>query len=204
LYTPSTQLVLLNQFGGIYASEDLGKTNVTEGQVKQFAYETLRKTFTYHYLSFLPEDEYQLLQSGKQPSDLPDLRDLLTPLYSQDAQKKVVEQLVKSPWMERFYSQRRQIETVFTTPPLQGGALGWSRDPDGRLFITYKGNFFLSSMSKGMKTIGYKVNYTITLERKPIFLEDNTGKYYFAPMNPINAFEWRVRDLVWTSERRGG
>jgi len=202
-YTPKTRTVLLNQFGGVYVSEDLGQTNVTEGQVKQFAYDILSQTFSYDYLSFSTDSEYQDLVSGKVDTDLPDHRDVLFQLYSPEAHKVVIAKLKDSPWMDRFHVQRRQLSSVFTSPPLQDGNIGFVKGADGRLTISYRGSFFLSSQSKGLKTLNYKVDYRITLERKPLFLDANLDKYYFGPMSPINAFEWRVRDIDWTSGRRG-
>lgn len=203
LYTPKTQTVLLNQFGGVYVSEDLGQTNVTEGQVKQFAYDVLSQTFSYDYLSFVPDAEYQELVAEKVDTDLPDHRDVLFQLYSPEAHKSVIAKLKDSPWMDRFHVQRRQLSSVFTSPPLQDGSVGFVKGSDDRLNISYRGSFFLSSMSKGLKTLSYKIDYRITLERKPLFLDANLGKYYFGPMSPINAFEWRVKDIDWTSGRRG-
>ena len=51
LYTPERQQLLLNQMGGVYVNEDLTKTNASEGQVKQFAYESIAFAFKYNYRS---------------------------------------------------------------------------------------------------------------------------------------------------------
>ena len=58
-YTPDKRSILLNQMGGVYINEDLSKTNMSEGEVKQYLAETIAKTFTYNYISFSEKDTYQ-------------------------------------------------------------------------------------------------------------------------------------------------
>lgn len=201
-YTPEKQRLLLNQMGGIYTNEDLSKTNESEGQVKQFAYESIEKAFNYDYRSYRSQDEYKKLISGELDVDLPDHRDYIRPLFESSAHKVFIESIDKAPWMNRFYPQRRQIDVRFSVPPLQVSVDGWVKADDGRLNMEYEGHFFLSVDAKGLKSNSYKINYNVILERKPFVPISDKETYYYKPMVPLNSFEWRIKTLDWEYERR--
>jgi len=200
-YVPEQRRILLNQFDGVYINEDLSKTNVSEGQIKQFAYKQLVKTFTYNYLSFISEEEYEMLIKKEKDEDLPDHRDFIRPSYSDEAHKDVISKLLNSPWMKNMNLNQTQIEVRAPAPPAQVGAYGKTRSLDGRLTQLYDGHIFIHEKSRRGKTKTYKIKYEMTLERKPLFL-DNSEKYYFPPLSPPNLFEWRITSLTWKTERR--
>jgi len=62
---PTVRQVLLNHFGAVYREEDLTKTTISEGEVKQFLAESLVDTFEYDYLGFTSPDRYKKLPKGE-------------------------------------------------------------------------------------------------------------------------------------------
>ncbi len=201
-YTPTTQTILLNQLGGVYSNEDLGKTNVTEGQLKQFAHKMLKTSFSFDYLSLVSESDYKNLLSGNKDSDLPDHRDKVSPYFSKTAHAELLDKLIVAPWMTGFYVQQKQISIKVSSPPAQEGGYGWVKGKDGKLTQTYNGHAFIYEQTNKRKNRSYKIIYTLVLERKPLFLDNKDGVYYYPPMVPPNLFEWRVRRFDWKLERR--
>jgi len=203
-YTPKEQTILLNQMGGVYVSEDLGRTNVSEGEVKQFAFEVISKTFSYNFVSYAEKEDYEKIISGEKESDLPDHRDTFSSYYSPDAYEKVKEELVAQDWMRNFHYERRQLLVSFTEPPSKVSSQDFYKNESGRLSVDYKGYFFLISNSKKHKQKTYKIGFTVTLERKPLIIQDGDyeSKYYFPPMVPNNTMEWRIVKFDFESERR--
>jgi len=202
LYTPERQQLLLNQMGGVYVNEDLTKTNASEGQVKQFAYESIAFSFKYNYRSLRSNEDYEKILSGEMEVDLPDHRDLIKPLFESGEHEKFLKSLNDAPWMDRFYPQHRQIDVRFSVPPLQENVNGWVQSDDGRLNMIYSGHFFIIVDAKGLKSHSYKINYKVTLERKPFLPIGQEKVYYYKPMVPMNTFEWRIKTLEWDHEKR--
>lgn len=202
LYQPKVREVLFNMQGALYAPEDLGLTTQTEGQVKQALFETLRRTFSYNYLDFVQNEDYQKLVDKSVDTDLPDHRDLIKPFYDNEAHAMIVEQLLQAPWMDRFHQQRRKTKVSFLSPPMQETGAGFIKDQAGRLTISYVGSFMLSSLARGQKPIVYRITYRAQMERKAMIMDEIRENYYFAPMVPRNTFDWRVKELTWDLERR--
>jgi len=61
---------------------------------------------------------------------------------------------------------------------------------------------FVVSRSKGVREENYRVDYTVTLERKPLVIEKRTNDYFFKPMAISNTFEWQIKSLEWSAARR--
>lgn len=200
-YKPIQQKILLNQLGGVYSSEDLNMTNVSEGEVKQFAYKAIRKAFTYHYINFRQQPTYKKLLDGTESSSMPDHRDTLAPFFGKSARESLIDSLEKSPWSNRFYSQRRQVRPIFLSPPEKKTSDGFYKSNDGRLKVDYSGRFFINVVADGEKTNLFKIEYEVTLERKPLLIRKRDVGYYFAPMVPRNTFEWRVSEFTWKAKR---
>jgi hypothetical protein len=201
-YNPDDRLILFNMQGGVYSNEDLGKTDVSEGQVKQFVYESISKSFYYHYINYRSEADYELLIAGKLESDSPDHRDYIRPLFSERAFLQLVKDLDGADWMTRFHSQRRQLHVTFTAPPVRNDTGGWTLSGGGRLNMSYHGHFFVTSTAKGLKSVIYKVEYSVIAERKPVVFDYESDTYYEPSLVPLNAFEWRIKNLKWSSEKR--
>lgn len=204
-FEPPSKKILLNQMGGVYVSEDLGKTNASEGEVKQFAYNVISKTFGYDFISYASADEYEKIVSGEKESDLPDHREIFKPYYSKEAYEKVKSDLISQEWMRNFHFERRQLRVSFIEPPAKVRADGFYKNAQGRLTIEYKGHFFLISNSNSYKQKTFKVSYEISLERKPLIIrdsDDDNKTYYFDPLVPRNTMEWRVEKFSFESERR--
>lgn len=201
-YTPDKRSILLNQMGGVYINEDLSKTNMSEGEVKQYLAETIAKTFTYNYISFSEKDTYQKKLDREISSDLPDHRDAIRPLFSDNEWKRVVVELENADWMRDFHYNRYKIFANLTSPPVQVAQGGWYPDSSGRLNVDYEGNIFLRLTGLNVKNKMFKVSYTATLERKAMMASVLPNQYYFPPMVPMNTFEWRVKSLKWNSTQR--
>jgi hypothetical protein len=200
-YTPDQRQILLNQLGGVYRAEDLNKTNVSEGEVKQFAYRSLQSAFNYNYIDFRTKSNYEKLITGEDNSDMPDHRDLLSSYFGKSVRSKLIKSLEESPWSSRFYSQRRQVQSTFLSPPEKITSDGFYLSTDNRLKIDYKGRFFVKVFADGEKTNRFRIDYTVTLERKPLLINKRERDYYFPPMVPRNTFEWRVSGLDWNADR---
>jgi hypothetical protein len=193
--------VMLNQINAIYSKEDLGMTNVSEGEVKQFAYKVLKETFTFDYMSFSYPEMYQKLVSGEVETDLPDHRDLIRNYYSSDSYEYVIDKIQEEEWMSLFYRERRFVTSRFFGPPVKVGYSDWERDADGILNQTYKGFLFVVAKSKSRRAFRYRLDYNITLERKPNPIMEIEDTYYYFPMVPMNTFEWQVKSLDWEVKR---
>ncbi|MCP4256112.1 MAG: hypothetical protein GY774_01135 [Planctomycetes bacterium] len=210
-YSPKPSDVLINKLGGVYVSEDMTKSNVSEGEVKQFAQDSIYNSFKLHYATFRPREEYEQLIAGELTSDIPDHRDKIEMLFKKEAWVKFVAELEAAPWMKNFHYERRKLFVAFTVPP-QKTTFSRNRDDermpgsvmsdDGRLNITYKGHMFVVSRSKGVREENYRVDYTVTLERKPLVIEKRTNDYFFKPMAISNTFEWQIKSLEWSAARR--
>jgi hypothetical protein len=200
-YTPEQRQILLNQLGGVYRSEDLNKTNVSEGEVKQFAYRSIRSAFNYNYINFRTKSNYKKLLNGDDSSDMPDHRDVLSSYFGEDVKVKLVKSLEESPWSSRFHAQRRQVQSTFLSPPEKITSDGFYLSTDNRLKIDYQGRFFVNVFADGEKTNRFRVDYTVTLERKPLLINKRERDYYFPPMVPRNTFEWRVSGFDWKADR---
>jgi hypothetical protein len=201
-FKPPQDTVLLNASGGLYSNEDLSQTTVSEGEVKQFAYDVLVKVFDYHYRSFAFKERYRKMVEGEKEVDLPDHREMISPFFDSNEIDSVIDSLENAPWMENFYLQRRNLSLSFPAPPEKISAKDFYLTADDRLNVDYKGHFYVFSESKGFSRDAYRVNYEITLERKPLVEKRSDKNYFFGPMVKYNTFEWRVKSLDWNSDRR--
>jgi hypothetical protein len=201
-FVPPQQQVLLNASGGVYSNEDLSTTNVSEGEIKQFTYKVISKSFTYNYRNFAHSERYLSYLSGGVEVDIPDHRELIAPYYRNATSKKLIKSLEDAPWMSRFYPQRRHLTVSFPVPPAKVKANGFVTTNDDVLNIEYKGHFFVFSNANSEKQDTYKVEYNISLERKPLIMDLQEDTYYFAPLVRPNTFEWRVKSFTWTEEKR--
>jgi hypothetical protein len=182
-FTPDTRNILINNYNAIYQSEDLSKSNITEGKLKQIVYETLRDTFTFNYLSFSKRDDYLLLLSKEKPSDIPDHRDKIRSLYSKTSHKYVIENLYKGDWVTRLHSQRRRVFPLVSTPPVRESITSdWIVSEDSRLNAKYSGYLYIVSESKNFSVQRYRIDYRVVMERKPNAVIVDMPDYFFAPM----------------------
>lgn len=200
-YTPETRMLLLTHVNAVYRNEDLTQTTTSEGELKQWLYELLDKTFTYNYLSFTQEETYQKLVSGELHSDLPDHRDTLRPFFNDVAYASIVSSLNDAPWMFRFSEEKRRTTFSMTTPPSTRGASTVESVQDGRLVREFNGYFYVISQSNNRKAARYRVDFKALLERRPNATNQEAKKYFFRPMAPDNNSEWRIRELTWTPKR---
>lgn len=201
LYTPERRMLLLTHVDSVYRNEDLTQSNTSEGELKQFVYDVLKKTFTYNFLSFADQVTYDKLLKKELYTDLPDHRDFLRPLFNEEAHREVIKNLKDAPWMFRFIEERRRLIFSMTLPPTTRGAQDASAVVDGRLTRDFNGHFFLISQGFNRKTARYKINYQIVMERRPNATLQEANDYFFRPMVPDNNFEWRVKQFSWTTEK---
>ncbi|MEG3764862.1 hypothetical protein [Alteromonas sp. 14N.309.X.WAT.G.H12] len=201
VFKPSQKMILLNQINAVYSDEDLAKTNVSEGEIKQFIVDVIKKTFTYDYLSYVSEEEYQTLLTGEKEVDIPDHRDFIKNLYSGEALEQMLDDLSGAPWMNAFYRDRRYVQSHIFSPPIKEGYKGWTVNDDGRLNIGYTGYFFVISKSHGKRTFRYRIDYHIVAERKPNPIMEHVETYYFYPLVPMNTFEWQIKTFEWEAKR---
>lgn len=201
-YSPAVRTILLNQLGGIYISEDLTKTNVSQGEIKQFFADSLKDTFTYNYINFSQNDKYAQKINKEIDSDLPDHRDAISPYYNESEWKSMVSRLEDAPWKSRFYYGRYKMFANISTPPVQSGQGGWYVSDDKRLNIDYEGSFFVRLSGYNVKDQVFKVEYKATLERKAMMTSVNQDSYYFPATVPVNTFEWQVKHLDWEATQR--
>lgn len=200
-YSPSTRIVLLTHLDSVYRNEDLTETNVSEGEIKQFVYESLRKTFTYDFLSFSNNETYEKLINGELHTDLPDHRDFIRPLFNDVAHGKIISELIEAPWMFRFSEERRRTTFSMSMPASTRGDGARREVIDGRLTQRLNGHFFLISQGYNRRSVRYRINYQITLERRPNATRQEARGYFFRPMVEDNIFEWRISELNWRAER---
>lgn len=201
-YTPAVRTILINQLGGVYISEDLTKSNVSQGEVKQFLADAIKFSFTYNYINFSQQDKYEKKLSKEIDSDLPDHRDAISPYYSRDEWKSMVTRLEEAPWIRRFYYGRYKMFANMSSPPLQSGQGGWYVSDDKRLNIDYEGDFFVRLTGYNVKDQVFKIEYKATLERKTMVTSVNPDMYYFAARVPVNTFEWRIKSFDWKATQR--
>lgn len=202
IYEPEKNTVLLNNFDAIYQDEDLSKTNISEGQLKQIVHDTLVLTFSFDYLSMVNDADYRKLINGELSSDIPDHRDVIRGYYSPDSFSSITNKIQNENWMDRFYVQKRRLEANITTPPVKRSQNEiWSTANDGRLNATYDGFLYVLSNNKGNKQLRFRVNYSVTMERKPNFSNPQEQSYFFGPLVKHNTNEWRVKSIEWESER---
>jgi hypothetical protein len=203
LYSPDIQRVLINQANSIYSNEDLSESNISEGKLKQILYLTLKTTFTFNYLSFVDDETYISLIKRERLTDLPDHRDRLKPLYSDDSYDYVISSLKSGEWMNQLYRQRRRIDALVSTPPVRSNiSSGWEKSEDGRLNASYSGFLYLISESKDFKNQRYRIDYDVVMERKPNISQIEIPDYFYRPMVKPNTEEWRVKSIEWEVDRK--
>lgn len=202
IYKPVPREILFNHQGGIYRQEDLSKTTTFEGEMKQDAMKMLTKIFTVDHVSFVSDQAYQDTLSGKRPVSMPDHRDQIRVMFSDESFEKVLQSLSSSPWMSDLRDNRKRTVVSFYAPPVQSGdEIGFHERPDGRLQISYSGYFYLHSKGYKMADRLFRVDYNISFERKPNNVSAKLPTYYFAPLVQDNLSEWRISDLTWTSKK---
>jgi hypothetical protein len=202
-FQPEPRYVLLNNYDAIYQVEDLSTTSVSEGQVKQIIHDTLEKTFSFNFLNFRSQDDYQIITNKKGTLDLPDHRDKIRNLYSEEMHGNVIDGLLKAEWIRKLYVQRKKVTPYMSTPPVRKSiSADWVLSTDGRLNAEYTGFLYVISKSKGHKTSRFRVDYEIKMERKPNFSTTKMPEYFFAPLVPHNNNEWGVKAITWTVERK--
>tara|TARA_B100002003_G_scaffold242781_1_gene266256 strand:+ start:82 stop:807 length:726 start_codon:yes stop_codon:yes gene_type:complete len=201
LFEPERREVVLNQINAIYSEEDLGTTTVTEGEVKQFVVKMIDAAFTYDYLSFAHDDLYEDILARNVETDLPDHRDLVQNLFSEEAHKKFIADLKDTPWSNGFYHERRFVKATILSPPVKDTYTGWQKGSDGRLNMSYTGYFFVVAKAYQKRTMRFRVNYEVVAERKPNPVGTIRDTYYFFPLVPQNTFEWQIKSFKWDVER---
>lgn len=201
MYKPEQQLVLLNHVDSVYRNEDLTKTNSSEGETKQLVFDILSKTFTYDYLSFVTDETYEKFVTGELYTDLPDHRDAIRPLFNDVSHQNTVNSLKQAPWMFRFTEERRRIIFLMTIPPSTRGIDMSLNSQEGRLSRQYNGYFFVISTGYNRKEVRYRIDYNITIERRPNSIKQESKGYFFRPLVSDNNTEWRVSTLTWEAGR---
>jgi hypothetical protein len=200
---PTVRQVLLNHFGAVYREEDLTKTTISEGEVKQFLAETLVTTFEYDYLGFTSPDRYKSYLTGKVDSDIPDHRDKIRPFYSNAAHKNVVRLLEREEWMKQSIQERRLVRVAITSPPVRKSAgQDFYMGDDGRLNVGYDGFIYVSSRSPVGKTLRFRLDYDVELERRTVVPEYDMPEYFFGPLVKDYNHEWRIKSISWKTSRR--
>lgn len=200
-YSPATKMLLLTHLDSVYRNEDLTETNVSEGEIKQFVYEALQKIFTYDFLSFSNSETYEKIINAELHTDLPDHRDFIRPLFNDTAHGKIISELIDAPWMFRFLEERRRTTFSMTMPASTRGEDAKREVNSGRLTQRLNGHFFLISQGHNRRNVRYRINYQITLERRPNATKQDARGYFFRPMVEDNVFEWRISELNWNSDR---
>lgn len=202
LYTPPKRDILLNHLGSLYREEDLTKTVDSEGEVKQLALDWMSVIFNSNHLSFLSDEDYAELLSGKRPTSLPDHRDLIRNYFSEQSYSDVIKNLQSAPWMTDFRTQKRRSIAQFYSPPIHSGEnVGFSVNSAGRLEVKYAGYFYVNS--RGFKSTDrlFRVDYDIVMERKPNNVYPVLPKYFFQSMVLSNTTAWRISKLTWNAKR---
>lgn len=200
-FTPEARLLLLTHVNSVYLNEDLTQTNTSEGELKQFLHETLADSFTYDYLSFLPQETYKKMVNGELFTELPDQRDRIRAFYSEDAREKLITSLEEAPWNYRFEEERRRLVFSMTTPPTKRGVGAGSEVKNGRLTSDFNGYFYVISQGYNRKSARYRIDFTVRMERRANATRQEAKGYFFRPMAPDNHSEWRINDLQWTAKR---
>lgn len=202
LYTPTPRDILFNHFGALYRQEDLTKSTLSEGEVKQLATKWITHVFSYNHVSFSDEKVYSELMSGKRSTSLPDHRDEIRAYFSDDAYPDVISSLEKAPWMADFREQRRGNNVSFYTPPSQDGqGAELYLSASNRLSARYKGYLYISSSGYRVPERFYRVDFEVVLERKPNNVSSKMPAYFFPPMVPDNFSEWRFTEFTWSAKR---
>ena len=203
-FIPPVERVLINNVGAVYKPEDLTKTSYKEGQVKQVVYDTLMKVFSFNYLSYANDEDYQGYLSGKLDQDIPDHRDVLRPLFSVEAYDEFIVLLSQGEWNSSIHGQKRMATLSIPEPPVKlPSANDWVRGEDGRLNAIYTARGYLVTDSRGFSQERYTLDFEIVMERKPNVGRLKMPDYFFRPMVDLNTNEWRVSKLTWTAKRRG-
>lgn len=200
--TPAPTEVLLNQQGGVFSGEDLSKTDLSEGQVKQLFYEVVVKALSYDYLSFSTDEQYAsyLTEGG---TDLPDHRDVLMPWFTDEAYEAVMDSVQSMPWMSDFYNERIQLIVRTSRPPVRKNIdTIWSVNSEGELEASYTGFLYVESRSRVVRSRSFRVNYTGVIKRVPLTGFNHKNDYYFPPMVELNTSGWKISELSLDSERR--
>lgn len=200
---PKVREVLLNHFGAVYREEDLTKTTLSEGEVKQFLAEIMLVTFDYDYLGFTSPNRYKDYLKGKVDSDIPDHRDKIRPFYSESAHKEVVRLLEREEWMKQSIQERRIVRVAITSPPVRKNAgQDFYIGEDSRLNVGYEGFIYVTSRSSIGKTLRYRLDYDVDLERRTVIPEYNMPDYFFGPLVKDYNHEWRIKSISWKTSRR--
>jgi len=195
-FVPAPKDILLNNFGSVYTSDDLSKTTISEGQLKQLVFTTVRDSFTFNYLSLASNKTYEKYLNGEISTDLPDHRDSIRSLYSKEFYPTLLQEIISGPWMENIYSERRKVKTLVSIPPIRTGVSeSWSLSQDNRLNAEYTGYFYVTTSSEFYKSYRFRVDYIILMERKPDVADVTMSDYFFLPMVKPNTNEWRVKNM---------
>tara|TARA_B100000929_G_scaffold8378_1_gene7142 strand:- start:92286 stop:92996 length:711 start_codon:yes stop_codon:yes gene_type:complete len=202
LYSPEVKSALFNRNNGLYQNEDLTKTDSHEGEVKQYIVDVMEDTFDFSYLDFVTDSDYQKLINGEKDQDIPDLRDFIRPHYSSKAHKKVVRLLSDAPWVSMLYRDRGYIKPVTSQPPIRRNSNSWSTNSQGRLYGIYDGSVVARLMLPDRSdSRRYRVDYTVTITRKPLLFENSRKQYFFQPLVKRNVGEWFLTDVEWSISR---
>lgn len=200
---PRESNVLLNSVGAVYRHEDLSKSIMTEGEVKQLLHDSLKTMFTYDYLSLSSPSSYQKLLSGEGNQDLPDHRDLVRPLMSPSSHKLFFDKIVREEWMRQSENERRLVRMTITSPPTSvSTSQEFKLNKFGRLEVSYNGFFYISSRSAIGKTYRYRIDYDVTMERKTVVPDYEMPSYFFKPLVVDKNSEWRIQTFSWKSSRK--
>lgn len=199
---PEPKTALFNRDNGLFQDEDLSKTSVSEGVVKQYIVDTFERTFDFTFLELTTPSDYRLLTAGEKEQDLPDHRDVIRPYFSDDAHKHVVSELLDGPWMTNLYRYRGYVLPVTSQPPIRRNANGWETNSQGYLTGRYDGNIVaVVSLPDQKEVRRFKVDYTVTVTRKPLLFDNRPHTYFFQPLVPKNVGEWHISDVTWTVDR---
>jgi hypothetical protein len=200
---PKVRNVLLNSIGAVYRHEDLSKSMMSEGEVKQLLHDNLLTMFTYDYLSFLSPPEYEKLVSGEGNQDLPDHRDAVRPIMSPSAHRHFVDTLMNEEWMRQSGREHRIVRMTITSPPTSVSTTqDFALSSNGRLEVAYNGFFYITSRSNTGKTYRYRLDYDVTMERKTVVPDYVMPKYFFSPLVVEDNPEWRIKSFTWKSSRK--
>lgn len=199
---PPAHEALFNRDNALYQNEDLSKATAPEGVVKQFVTDVLEEIVTFSFLDLSMPADYQVLINGEKDQDLPDHRDKIRPYFSPNAHINIIEKLESGPWMSRIYRDRGYVRAITSQPPIRRSTDGWEENEQGRLYGIYDGIVVaVVTLPEKNEVRRYRIDYTITLTRKPLLHESRPHTYFFQPLVKRNVGEWWITEIDWEMDR---
>ncbi|MBE8232915.1 MAG: hypothetical protein HAW67_04210 [Endozoicomonadaceae bacterium] len=198
LTKPQTELYLMDANSALYQPQDLTRSHVSMGRVKQFFADSLTQALTLNFVNYLSDDDYAEIIKIHNVSLNPDIRDQLKETFTEQGQAEFFKQLKKESWYSAFWDNRMRLTPYFVIPPYQKSNSRIVDTVNGKRFaVRLTGSFYLTVKTRVLrfgKRYRYDFDAVLIRDNKSVPLNQ---PYFFPPLIKKNRIGYKIDRIIF-------